>query len=99
MGYRAQHIIVVRNGRAIEIQLRTQGQQEWADAVEAADTRWGFRGVNLKDELGPEELKEYFRVAAEMIYRREFGVPVDTALMDEFDDARDAVVAAGYYTR
>ncbi len=36
MGYRAHHIIVERAGRRIEIQLRTAGQQEWANAVEAS---------------------------------------------------------------
>lgn len=98
MGYRAIHMIVQRNSRAIEIQLRTRGQQEWADAVEAADSRLGSLGVNLKDESGPIELLDYFRNAGEMIYRREFGVKVDTAFLDEFDLARRAVIAAGYYS-
>lgn len=98
MGYRAVHIVVRREGRAIEIQLRTRGQQEWADAVEAADSRMGGKEINLKDEVGPPELLDYFRTAGEMIYRREFGIPVDVAMTDEFEDARTAVIAAGHYS-
>ncbi|NMO54970.1 RelA/SpoT domain-containing protein [Actinoplanes sp. TBRC 11911] len=31
IGYRAVHLVVERDGRAIEVQLRTRGQQEWAE--------------------------------------------------------------------
>lgn len=36
-GYWARHIVVVRDDRFVEIQLRTPWEQSWADAVEAAD--------------------------------------------------------------
>lgn len=104
MGYRAKHIIIVRDGRAIEVQLRTRGQQQWATAVEDADARLGRRlrdvGVklNLKDEEGPESLKDYFRTSGEMIYRRENGLPLDVDFLEEFDRARQSVIADGYYT-
>ena len=64
IGYRAVHFVVVRDQRAIEVQLRTRGQQQWAEAAEAADARLGSRGVNLKDAEGPEVMLEYFRAAA-----------------------------------
>lgn len=104
MGYRAMHFVIVRDGRAIEVQLRTRGQQQWADAVEEADARLGSRlgafgiKVNLKDEEGPEDLVEYFRTAGEMIYRRESGLALDPAFLGEFDKARQGVIDAGYYT-
>ncbi|EFQ83237.1 RelA/SpoT domain protein [Aeromicrobium marinum DSM 15272] len=99
MGYRAIHFVVERDKRAIEIQLRTRGQQQWADAVEAADARWAtVDGINLKDEVAPEELKNFFRTAGEMIYRREFGIALDDAFHAEFDEARRQVIAAGFYT-
>ena len=89
--------MVVRDGRAVEIQLRTRGQQQWADAAEAADARHGFRGVNLKDNEAPEEMLEYFRAAGEVIYRREYGIPISYELTGRFNAARRTVIAAGYY--
>lgn len=97
IGYRAVHFVVVRDGRAIEIQLRTRGQQQWADAAEAADARHGIRGVNLKDNEAPDEMLEYFSAAGELIYRREYGISISYELTKRFNAARSAVIAAGYF--
>ena len=59
-GYRAVHFVVIRDGRAIEVQLRTRGQQQWAEAAEAADARLAHRDVSLKDGEGPQEMLDYF---------------------------------------
>lgn len=95
MGYRAVHYIVKRDGRAIEVQLRTQGQQQWAEAVEAMDAR---RGYQLKDEIGPSDLVEYFRLAGLIIYRREYGLTITPEEWAAFNDSRSGVIAAGYYS-
>jgi len=77
-GYRALHVMVTRSApdegtpRMIEIQLRTQGQHVWAEEVERVAARTGF---DLKDGRGPEQLLEYFRVAAELITLTEPGKP------------------------
>ncbi|WOC12534.1 RelA/SpoT domain-containing protein [Gordonia sp. MP11Mi] len=97
IGYRAVHLIVRRDDRAIEVQLRTRGQQQWADAAESADARLGLRGVNLKDGEGPDTMTEYFSASGELIYLREYGLDIPTAVTDRFDRARRAVVDAGYY--
>lgn len=97
VGYRAVHLIVVRDGRAIEVQLRTRGQQQWADAAESADARLGNRGVNLKDSEGPTEMIEYFSASGELIYLREYGLDVPQFVTDRFETARRAVIDAGYY--
>lgn len=97
IGYRAVHLVVVRDDCAIEIQLRTRGQQQWADAAEAADARHGPRGVNLKDNEAPVEMLEYFSAAGEVIYHREYGIAMSSELTRRFDAARRAVIAAGYY--
>ncbi|MBS4728539.1 RelA/SpoT domain-containing protein [Mycobacterium sp. SM1] len=97
IGYRAVHFVVRRDGRAIEVQLRTRGQQQWADAAEAADARHGDRGVNLKDSEGPAEMLEYFSAAGEVIYRREYGIPISFELTRRFNAARRAVIEARYY--
>lgn len=94
IGYRAIHLVVERDGRAIEVQLRTRGQQQWADAVETADARLGLA---LKDGTGPAEMVEYFAVAGEVIFLREYGREVPGALIDRFNVARRAVIEAGYY--
>lgn len=95
MGYRAKHIVVWRDDCAIEIQLRTRGQQQWADAVEKIDGRLKF---NLKDEDGPDDLKAYFHLAAEVIYHRETGLLLTKELRTDFEAARQDVIRAGYYT-
>ncbi len=94
IGYRAVHIVVKRDDRPIEVQLRTRGQQQWADAIEAADARLG---MNLKDGNGPDEMIDYFGAAGEVIYRREYGLEIPSELRARFDAARGAVVAAGHY--
>ncbi|HEU6445309.1 MAG TPA: RelA/SpoT domain-containing protein [Gaiellaceae bacterium] len=48
-GYRSLHIVERRDGRLIEVQLRTERQHAWATAVEAAASVTGF---NLKDGQG-----------------------------------------------
>ncbi len=70
------HYVVVRDGRAIEVQLRTRGQQQWADAAESADARLSGVGVNLKDGEGPAEMIEYFAAAGELIFLREYGLEI-----------------------
>ncbi len=87
-GYRALHYVVRRDGRLIEIQLRTVTQQVWAEAVETWSARTGF---NLKDQEGPEELLEFFRLAARGIALDEAGEPADEALEREFERLRGRV--------
>lgn len=60
-GYWARHIVVIRDSRFVELQLRTPWEQAWADAVEAADNRLG---LTLKDGVGPESMIAYFALAA-----------------------------------
>lgn len=96
IGYRAHHLVVERRDRRIEVQLRTVGQQAWADAIEALDSR---RGLNLKDGVGPQSLVEYFRTASDFIYHDDLGLPVPAELVARLNAATDRVVDEGYYTR
>ena len=61
-GYRALHVVVERDERLIEIQLRTEREHEWAEAIERTDKRLG---LDMKSGEGPPELLEYFRLAAD----------------------------------
>jgi hypothetical protein len=76
-GYRALHLIAVREGRQIEIQLRTVRQQAWAEAVERAANRSQF---DLKSGVGPAEMLEYFRLASDALHNLDMGKSVPNAL-------------------
>jgi putative GTP pyrophosphokinase len=75
-GYRAVHVIVKRDGVPIEVQLRTPGQQSWADEVERLDSRFL---ESVKDGEGPPFLIDYLRRLADLINAIDRGDQVDPA--------------------
>ncbi|MDG4794418.1 RelA/SpoT domain-containing protein [Micromonospora sp. WMMD1082] len=87
-GYRGVHLVVERDGQRIEVQLRTPGQQAWADAVERTA---GRLRLPLKDGQGHPELVEYFRLAAEGIAMDEGYLQPDAEFATRFATARAAV--------
>lgn len=87
-GYRAVHVIVVRDGRRIEIQLRTPREHDWALAVERTGARLG---IPLKEGQGPADLKQYFRLASVGMYRDEVGPKPDETFLEEFRVAQHAI--------
>ena len=68
-GYRAVHVVIERDGRLIELQLRTLGQHLWADQVEAEETSGGHSG--LKGGQGRAEVVDYFRVLSDAVHARD----------------------------
>ena len=94
MGYRACHLTVLKFDRRIELQLRTQGQQEWADSIEATDS---FHNLTLKDGVSPDSLRDYYCGASDMIYSQEYGRPLDPQSRERFEVARDLVIEQGYF--
>jgi ppGpp synthetase/RelA/SpoT-type nucleotidyltranferase len=91
-GYRAVHIIVVKDARFIEIQLRTWAQDRWAQAVEGDTRRLGER---LKYGGGAEDLRKYYRMAAEFFAARENGLSVSDEFRREMSELYHAT--ARYY--
>lgn len=87
-GYRGVHVIVLREGRRIEIQLRVPREHEWAVAVERTGQRLGFA---LKEGLGPADLREYFRLASLGMYLEEVGIKPPSALDAKFEAVRELV--------
>lgn len=85
-GYRALHLIARRDGRLIEIQLRTRQQDSWAVAVET----WAPPEVdfNLKDDpLGaPEPVRQYFCRMSEAVAEFEKSGRVSATLREEIDE-------------
>jgi putative GTP pyrophosphokinase len=61
-GYRALHLIVKRAGRLIEVQLRTELQDAWANQVEKDSRRMG---IGFKFGTGEEEVHDYYRVVSD----------------------------------
>jgi ppGpp synthetase/RelA/SpoT-type nucleotidyltranferase len=60
-GYRAVHVVVQRDRRLVEIQLRTTWQHEWARTVESLDL---IHGHGLKEGGGPEVLRRLLERSA-----------------------------------
>ncbi len=73
-GYRAIHLVVVQDGRRLEIQLRTPWQDMWAQSAEEDTARLG---LGLKFGLGPDDLREYYRLMGEVMAARAEGKLVD----------------------
>jgi ppGpp synthetase/RelA/SpoT-type nucleotidyltranferase len=88
-GYRAVHVVVEREDRLIEIQLRTPNQHQWAIEIERAGSRLAL--PRLKDGEGPEELVRYFELAALFLALEDAGESPDEEFMREFRDLRTAV--------
>ena len=88
-GYRAVHVIVIRDGRMIEIQLRDPKEHEWALAVERTGARLG---IGLKEGEGPDDLKEYFRLASLGMYMERMSKQADPTFVQAFDAARARAV-------
>jgi putative GTP pyrophosphokinase len=87
-GYRAIHVVVRRDERLIEIQLRTPLQHEWAGAVE----RTGLRlRMPLKEGGGDPALLRYFALAADGMALEESGELPGAGFTAEFAEARDRV--------
>jgi putative GTP pyrophosphokinase len=90
-GYRAVHLIERRDGRLIEVQLRTRNQHAWAAATET----WVPPAVafNLKDEpeTAPEPVRRYFEAAAESLALEDSGQPDDDTLEAELQALRPAL--------
>lgn len=77
-GYRALHLINRNRGRLIEVQLRTPGQDEWANVVEGL-----ARSIapGLKFGGGPAVLREYFIASGELSDRLDRELPISPALV------------------
>ena len=87
-GYRAVHVVVINQGRLIEVQLRTESQHEWAVAVERASARLR---EGVKFGVGPPDLIRFFKMAAEGIALTETGQEVDEGFWRDFQNLRERV--------
>lgn len=72
-GYRAVHLVVNRNGRLIEIQLRTPSQHRWAVLVEAHENQ---TGEMLKRGVGNTDTLELFKNLGTAFAHIDSGTPI-----------------------
>lgn len=79
-GYRAVHHIVRRDGRLIEVQLRTFLQDAWANQVEEDSRRLA---TGYKFGRGAEDVHDYYRIVSEAF-----------ATLDRGEDLSPGLVAA-----
>jgi ppGpp synthetase/RelA/SpoT-type nucleotidyltranferase len=79
-GYRALHLVVLQDERRIELQLRTPWQDLWAQSAEEDTARLG---LGLKFGLGPDDLREYYRLMAEVMTAREEAKLVDEGVLSQ----------------
>ena len=86
--YRAVHLVLLREGRPVEVQLRTRRQHAWAEAVERAAERTGFA---LKDGYGPEPLIEFFRLASDSFWLLDSGKPLPAPQRKELRRLHSAI--------
>ncbi|HTT96319.1 MAG TPA: RelA/SpoT domain-containing protein [Solirubrobacterales bacterium] len=94
-GYRALHVMVAKHDtisdqdRVVEIQLRTEQQQRWAEVVSQTEDRLGFA---LRDGDGPTELVDYFRMASDVLAAGDGDIPPLTVdFARRFDERRRQV--------
>lgn len=90
--YRAIHVVVTREERMIEIQLRTRRQHAWAAAVERA-SGLDVSLHRIKDGIGPDEVVAYFRAASDVLAVQEAGLRIDNEAIRHFIELREAARA------
>jgi (p)ppGpp synthase/HD superfamily hydrolase len=69
-GYRAVHLHVRQGGRTVEVQLRTFGQDAWANVVEEEGR---LSGSNYKAGQGERSVLDFFRAIADLFGAIELG--------------------------
>lgn len=84
-GYRALHLVIERDNRLVEIQLRTPRQHAWAEAIERTDKRLG---LNMKAGDGPHALLSYFKLAGDGLAIEDEGLSPGSEFLRNFNEAR-----------
>jgi putative GTP pyrophosphokinase len=69
-GYRARHLVTVKDSRFVEVQIRTRLQDLWANTVERDGRR---SGIGLKFGDGEPGLREQYRRVSELMAAEERG--------------------------
>ena len=87
-GYRAVHVVIMRDEHLIEIQLRTPAQNRWAIAVERASN---LLRMPLKFGVGEPKILEFYARAADAIAMQESGISPDIEFVEQLRELQEAV--------
>lgn len=82
-GYRAQHLIVKRSDRLVEVQLRTVRQDAWANQVEDDGRQLA---TDFKFGQGDEEVHAYYGVVAEAFAALDRDEPLSSELSADINE-------------
>jgi putative GTP pyrophosphokinase len=82
-GYRAVHLVVVRDGLFVEIQLRTVRQDAWAQAIEDDADRLR---MGLKFGAGPEDLRDLHRMTSEYFAMLDAGLAPSHRFVEQLSE-------------
>lgn len=69
-GYRSAHLIIERDGRSIELQIRSKIQHYWAESIERTSVIYGY---HLKEQEGDPSVIEYFKTLSDVFFEIESG--------------------------
>jgi ppGpp synthetase/RelA/SpoT-type nucleotidyltranferase len=88
-GYRGVHVVVEYDGRAVEVQLRTQVMHEWAITVERVG---GRLGEDLKSGDGPRPVLDLLEGISEVMAVEEEGGVVGPDALDWLSSLRQSAL-------
>ncbi|QEO18900.1 RelA/SpoT domain-containing protein [Acetobacter vaccinii] len=69
-GYRSAHLLLQRDGRSIELQIRSRIQHYWSESIERTSVIYG---KHLKEQEGNPVVINYFKHLSDIFYEIESG--------------------------
>jgi len=72
-GYRAVHIVIERDKYAVEVQIRSHFQHNWAESVERTSAIYGYQ---LKSSEGNKAVLDYFKAVSDVYHDVEIGIEI-----------------------
>lgn len=85
-GYRGHHVVVLRDDRLIEIQIRTENQHTWAESVESIGR---MISLELKWGEGPDEILGYYTLLGKVVDLADRGATIPDNVVRETKVAED----------
>lgn len=85
-GYRSVHIILARDQKALELQVRSRIQHYWSESIERTSVIYGR---HLKEQEGDPAVIRYFKILSDVFYEIEAGREPGSQSKIELDKLRD----------
>jgi ppGpp synthetase/RelA/SpoT-type nucleotidyltranferase len=87
-GYRAVHVVVFEAGLPVEVQVRTELQDAWAQAYERLADRWG-RGIRYGEPPNEPESPSVGNLTRQQVVKIMAEI---STMIDDFEQARDTLL-------